>query len=58
MIGGEVKRWFNVQVMKAGRTVIVPQLAYTQWHAVELVYTKLRETQPDRSKYSTKKKRR
>lgn len=57
MIGQEVKRWFNVHVLtKSGDTVVVPQLAYTKWHAIELVYTRLQSAQPDRKQYSVKSK--
>jgi hypothetical protein len=57
MFGAEAKRWFKVNVLsKSGELVVVPQLACTKYHAIELVFTRLREAQPDRSKYSTTKK--
>jgi len=56
MIGQEVKRWFTVIVTnKSGESIKIPQLACSHWHAVELVFTKLHEAQPDRSKYKSKR---
>jgi len=55
MFGREAKRWFTVLVKCAsGETLKVSQCAYTKYHAIDLVYTRLCEGQPDRSKYSIK----
>ena len=54
MFGREATRWFTVQVLStSGKLIKVRQCATSKWHAVELVYTRLRSQQPDRSKYKS-----
>lgn len=56
MMVTEVKHWYNVQVTsKTGKQTVVSQLAYSKWHAIDLVYTRLRDIQPNRSLYKITK---
>jgi len=53
---GAVARVFVVNVLTKKGVMKVRQLAYSQYHAIELVHTRLREAQPDRQKYTIEKK--
>lgn len=53
-MAAEAKSYYVVNVMQDGVIHKVTQLAYTEYHAIELVFSRLRDKQPDRQEYNAK----
>jgi len=54
---GEVHKTFSIEIILIdGSSLVTPQYATTKWHAIDKAFTKFRNVQPDRTKYSRKTK--